>query len=47
MISSVVRNYNWTPHYILEKLYVDDYDVYGLVFWYNDAKEQNESIKNS
>jgi hypothetical protein len=44
MIVSVVRNYHWTPE-VIGKLYIDDIDYQGLIFWYEDAKEMNKLTK--
>jgi len=43
MILTIVRSFNWTPDTI-DKLYVDEIDYHGLVYWYNDIK--NEIDKN-
>ena len=40
---SIARTYHWTP-WEIEKLYVDDSDKYGLLFWYNDAKKMADEI---
>ena len=45
MVSSVAGHYKWTPHYITENLYVDDYDIFGLCYWYEIVKKQVEEIK--
>lgn len=47
MIVSVARSFRWTPTYMLDNLYVDDYDVLGLKFWYNDTVKQADEIKNA
>jgi len=40
----VARTYHWSIDDIM-KLYLDDEDVYGLIFWYNDALEMEKEIK--
>jgi len=45
MIKTVVRQYGWTPHEA-SRLYIDGHDYFGLLYWYNDAKEVNDSLKN-
>ena len=44
MIKSVVRTFHWTPDTI-KKLYHDNIDYQGLIYWYNDAAEVAEKIK--
>jgi len=44
MIVSVVRYTQWPPS-VIDELYLDDLDHHGLVYWYNDAKEQDEKVK--
>ena len=44
MIKSVVREHHWPPSEF-ERLYLDDADVFGLEFWFNDIVEVNESLK--
>jgi len=46
VIKTIVRSTRWTPHYIAD-LYCDDYDEFGLIYWYNDIKEQNEQLKKA
>lgn len=41
MIVSIANAYRWPPK-VLNGLYVDDIDILGLEFWYNQAKEQIE-----
>lgn len=38
MVLSVVRSFNWSISEI-DKLYVDEIDYHGLVFWYEDIKK--------
>jgi len=44
MIVSVVRYTHWPPETI-DKLYLDDLDHHGLLYWYYDAKEQEKLAK--
>ena len=44
MIKTVARFFKWTPEQIGE-LYLDDFDYLGLVFWYQDCREQDEQAK--
>ena len=44
-IRSIARLYRWSVDKI-EKLYLDDIDYKGLYYWYKDALEYNEQIKN-
>ena len=46
MIKSVVRLFKWTPDTI-EKLFYDDIDFEGLVFWYNDTEVYQNEIKET
>jgi len=41
---SVARTYRWDP-FVIEKLYLDNSDKYGLFFWYEDAKRMADEIK--
>jgi len=43
MIVSAVRAFKWTPDYI-DTLFLDKFDYYGLMYWYEDIKEQNEQL---
>ena len=44
MIKSIVRELHWAIDFIAN-MYIDDTDVYGIEFWYNDLKELNEKLK--
>ena len=44
MIVSVVREYKWTPHYV-EGLFLDEADLFGLEYWFNDVKKLIEDLK--
>ena len=44
MIKSVVRNFHWTPK-IIDGLFADAIDHFGLEYWYNDCKEVEKSLK--
>jgi hypothetical protein len=43
MIVSVVREHHWTPD-VINGLYLDDADHFGLEFWYNDIKKVSEEL---
>ena len=36
MIKTVARFHHWTPN-VLNGLYLDDEDHFGLIYWYNDV----------
>jgi len=44
VIISVARAFSWSPKTLMS-MYVDDFDYNGLIFWYNDVKEQNDKFK--
>lgn len=44
MVKTVVREHHWTPE-IINGLYLDDIDRFGLEYWYNDVKECVNEIK--
>jgi len=44
MIVSIVREHHWTPE-VINGLYLDDADHFGLEFWYNDIKRVTEELK--
>ncbi len=44
MIKSIVREHHWSMQ-IIDELYLDDLDIYGLQYWYNDVKEVSEQLK--
>jgi hypothetical protein len=44
MLTSVAREYHWPPE-ILGGFFVDNVDLYGLEFWYNDVFEVHEELK--
>jgi hypothetical protein len=46
VIVSVVRYTQWPPS-IIDQLYIDDLDYHGLLFWYNDAKQQATKAEKS
>jgi len=43
MIKSVVRLYKFRPKDI-DKLYLDDIDYHGIIYWFDDAKEYVKEI---
>lgn len=43
---SVVDYYKWNPSQI-KKLYCDDYDFQGLMFWYNEIIRINKEYKKN
>lgn len=45
MVKSVVREHHWSVEKI-EQMYLDDNDIYGLEYWYNDVKEVSEQLKS-
>ncbi len=38
VIKSVVNHYKWTPKEV-SKLYCDDFDFLGLMYWYEQVKD--------
>jgi hypothetical protein len=44
VIKSVINHYKWPPLEI-EKMYCDDFDYYGLMYWYYEVKEIVEKSK--
>lgn len=44
-IKTIARYYKWKPAEINE-LFCDDIDHLGLLYWYNDAKEQDDKSKS-
>ena len=46
VIISVVRYTNWPPS-VIDEMYLDDLDHHGLLFWYNDIKEQDKAMKKT
>ena len=47
MVVSIVRAFKWTPHYVIQNLFVDKRDYLGIEFWYEDIKRQNAELKAS
>jgi hypothetical protein len=45
IIKSIVNNYNWTPKTI-SKMYCDDLDFQGLLYWYKEVEEIDKKVKN-
>jgi hypothetical protein len=43
MTKSVVREFHWTPDFV-DLLYIDDRDIHGLIYWYNDIVEMNKEL---
>jgi hypothetical protein len=41
MLKSVVREHKWLPDK-LGSFFIDDADMYGLEFWYEDCKEMQK-----
>jgi hypothetical protein len=46
MVKSIARTFHWPPN-VLGGLFIDDWDMHGLVFWYNDTKDQVREIEAS
>ena len=46
VVKSLARLYKWTPFEIAE-LYLDDADEFGILFWFEDAKDYINEINNS
>jgi len=46
MIRTVVREYKWTPG-VIDELYIDGLDHYGLDFWFHDVKDMISEIKKT
>jgi len=44
VVVTVAGEFKWTPDQI-DKLWLDDADYHGLIYWYNYVKELNESLK--
>ena len=44
MVKTVVREHHWSPD-IINGLYLDDIDRFGLEYWYNDIIECVKEIK--
>ena len=45
-IKSVVRHAQFSPDEIA-KLYVDEINFHGLIYWYNDAKHAAQQVKDA
>lgn len=45
IIKTVVRYHHWSPE-VINNMYTDDYDHQGLLYWYNDCREQDENFKS-
>lgn len=45
MIASVAREFKWPPE-VLGGLFFDAEDYEGLMFWYNDIKDQHKELKS-
>lgn len=46
MIKSVVRHVKFTPD-VIDKLFLDDMDHHGLIFWFQDAVDYSEEMKKA
>jgi hypothetical protein len=44
MVLSVVNEYKWPPS-VIGKMYVDNYDEQGLVFWYDECVRISKELK--
>jgi hypothetical protein len=44
-IKTVVREHHWSPD-IIDDLYIDDKDHYGVEYWYNDVNEVITEMKS-
>lgn len=44
MIKTVVRNFKWEPK-IINEMYCDDEDFFGLDYWYKDIQQQHAEIE--
>lgn len=47
MIVTVVREHHWSPDYIMNSLYLDDIDCFGLRWWYDDVQKCIEKIEET
>lgn len=44
MVKSIVREHHWPPD-IISGLFFDAEDYQGLVYWYEDVREVDASLK--
>lgn len=44
MIKSIVDTHHWTPKTI-DKMYCDDFDYKGLVYWYDELVRIDKEYK--
>jgi hypothetical protein len=42
-VKSIARTYHWAPSQIME-LFYDEIDMYGLFYWYEDAKQMAKEL---
>lgn len=45
MIKTICRSFDWASPMIVNDMYCDEEDYFGIGFWYNDVKEQHEEIE--
>ena len=43
VIISVAQEMRYTPE-VIDRMYVDDIDHHGIMFWYNHFKEQRAEL---
>lgn len=46
IIKSIARVYRWTVADI-ERLFFDEIDYHGIIYWFNDAKEYIKQTNNA
>lgn len=45
VVKTIVNEYHWFPDKI-ESLYLDNIDMYGITFWYDNILEMHEKLKS-
>lgn len=45
VLVTLSRNFDWASPQVLNDLFIDDLDNFGLMFWYNDISQQHKEME--
>lgn len=45
MVKTVGRSFSWASPTVLNEMFCDDLDFFGLDYWYKDVQDQNREME--
>lgn len=45
MIKTIARSFYWASPMVIQEMYCDDFDYFGIEYWYKDVQQQNSEIE--